>query len=80
MCEVWQSAYGHRCRKRTWLAYSGHLPPFQLRWQRPTGTHQIGGFDRIKPTLSGRAASATPDAFREVLLGLAIHSTVKGHL
>jgi hypothetical protein len=72
-CEVWQSAYGHRARKRTWLLWSSptwRVPP-QLNWQKAPGTHQIGWFDRAKPTLGKKAASATPPEFREALLGLA---------
>jgi hypothetical protein len=71
ICEVWQSAYGHRCQKRTWLLYVGSQPPAQLNWSRPEGTCQIGGFDRRKPVLRGRAASATPLLFAEALLALA---------
>lgn len=72
VCEVWQSAYGHPARKRTWLLYCGKRPPFELDWTRnaPT-THQVGWFDRNKPTLSKRAASATPRAFAEELIRLA---------
>lgn len=73
-CEVWQSAYGHPARKRTWLFYAGTVPPFDLRWSREAGTHQVGWFDRAKPTLSKRAAMATPPAFAEVLIALARHS------
>ncbi len=69
-CEVWQSAYGHLARKRTWLYYSGARPD-DLDWARESGTHQVGWFDRIKPTLSKREASATPIAFRNVLLKIA---------
>lgn len=69
-CEVWQPAYGHAARKRTWL-YTTLLDPPQLDWRRPTGTHQIGWFDRIKPTLSKRAASATPLPFRDTLITMA---------
>ena len=69
-CEVWQSAYGHRARKRTWLYYCGASPP-ELDWARPRGDMQIGKFDRIKPTLYGPKASATPLAFRDMLLDLA---------
>lgn len=68
-CEVWQSAYGHKARKRTWLFYSGPRPA-ELRWDRSPGTHQVGWFDRIKPTLSKKEAIATPPAFRDALLGL----------
>jgi hypothetical protein len=74
VCEVWQSAYGHRARKRTWLYYRGSSPP-ELNWARPRGDMQIGKFDRIKPTLYGPRASATPLAFRDVLLDLARRSS-----
>ncbi len=70
ICEVWQSAYGHLARKRTWLFAAIETPP-ELDWSRPAGTHQVGWFDRIKPTLSKREASATPAAFREALLQIA---------
>jgi hypothetical protein len=75
VCEVWQSAYGHKARKRTWLFYKGRRPA-ELKWDRPAGTHQIGfhdqrGRDRNKPTVSKKAASATPPQFRDALLDLA---------
>lgn len=79
VCEVWQSAYGHRASKATWLYYVGHRRPFDLDWSRPVGSHQIGYHDqrgkaRDKPTLSKREANATPVAFRDALLELARHS------
>lgn len=79
VCEVWQSAYGHRANKATWLYYHGIQPPFNLRWGRPVGTHQIGfhdqrGKDANKPTLGRREANATPVEFRDVLLSLARHA------
>lgn len=77
VCEVWQSAYGHPARKRTWLFYTGPKPP-QLRWDREPGTHQIGWFDRIKPTMGKAAAMATPPEFRDELLALARHATNSG--
>lgn len=70
-CEVWQSAYCHAARKRTWLLYVGPTPPMHLDWRRETGTHQVGWFDRIKPTLSKKEASRTPSAFAAMLLKLA---------
>lgn len=79
VCEVWQSAYGHRARKATWLYYFGARKPFDLDWSRKQGSHQIGFHDQRgkaanKPTLSKREANATPAAFKEVLIALAMHS------
>ena len=76
ICEVWQSAYGHRANKRTWLFYCGSELPAELNWSRPIGTHQVGWFDsrgksKNKPTLSKREANATPIAFRNALIDLA---------
>lgn len=71
VCEVWQSAYGHRARKRTWLACFGISHPPLLDWGRSPGSHQCGWFDRIKPTLSKREASATPEPFRDLLITMA---------
>lgn len=72
--EVWQSTYGHKARKRTWLYYHGKNPPLDLDWSRKRGTHQVGWFDRIKPTLGKNAANATPTAFRDLLISLARHA------
>lgn len=76
VCEVWQSAYGHRARKATWLYYYGKNKPFELDWSRKPGTHQIGFYDQRgkqsnKPTLSKHEANATPLPFRYTLLLLA---------
>lgn len=71
VCEVWQSAYGHKARKRTWLYYCGANTPAEADWSRGAGTHQCGWFDRIKPTLSKREASATPPLFAQWLVSLA---------
>lgn len=79
VCEVWQSAYGHRANKATWLFYSGDQMPLAMRWERPVGTHQVGFRDQRgaaanKPTLSKAEANATPIEFRDALIKLAIHS------
>jgi hypothetical protein len=76
VCEVWQSSYGHRANKATWLYYVGRDRPFDLVWTRTVGSHQIGfqdqrGKTRNKPTLSKKEANATPPAFRDTLLRLA---------
>lgn len=82
VCEVWQSAYGHKARKRTWLLYCGSQAPHDLRWERKSGTHQIGFHDqrgkaRNKPTLSKKESNATPIEFRDELLLLARHCRSK---
>jgi len=82
VCEVWQSAYGHRANKATWLYYYGDNEPLPMKWDRLRGTHQVGypdqrGKKRNKPTLSKREANATPPEFRDVLLKLALHSRAK---
>ena len=79
VCEVWQSAYGHKANKATWLYYVGKEKPFDLDWSRPKGTHQVGfqdqrGKERNKPTLSKSEANATPEKFKEELYRLAVHS------
>lgn len=75
VCEVWQSAYGHLARKRTWLLYVGDSWPKEMRWDRKPGTHQIGfhdqrGKEKNKPSISGKAASATPKEFMHDLIAL----------
>lgn len=79
VCEVWQSAYGHRANKATWLYYRGYQAPLELRWDRPRGSHQVGfqdsrGKARNKPTLGKVEANATPLAFRDELIALAWHA------
>jgi len=76
VCEVWQSAYGHRANKATWLYFVGPNPPPALDWERPVGTHQVGqcssrGKAKNKPSLSKKEANATPVAFRDLLIGMA---------
>ena len=76
VCEVWQSAYGHRANKATWIYYVGGARPADFDWSRPVGSHQVGfhdqrGKSRNKPTLPRREANATPAPFRDLLLALA---------
>ena len=76
-CEVWQSAYGHRANKATWLYYVGKNKPFDLNWDRIKGTHQIGfqdkrGKSKNKPTLNKKESNATPEEFRIMLIKLAL--------
>jgi len=79
VCEVWQSAYGHKANKATWLYYTGDKAPKNLNWSRITGTHQVGFPDKRgktanKPTLSKKEANATPPLFRDELIELAVNS------
>lgn len=74
--EVSQSAYGHRARKRTWLYYVGDSKPFDLDWSEPAPTAQVSfcknhGNSPL-PRLSKKEAKATPPAFRDLLLRLAL--------
>lgn len=73
VCEVSQSAYGHRAIKRTWLYAVGCWPP-ELEWSEPAATALTSWLQRTSstlPRLSKREASATPSAFRDVLLAIA---------
>ena len=63
-----QAAYGHEARKQTWLYFVGASPP-ALRWLErgnPTTTVQNGG-----SAANPQRRSATPPAFRDVLLNMA---------
>lgn len=78
VCEVWQSAYGHVCNKKTWLLYVGERPPLELDWRRIKGTHQVGGGvntgNNQKPRASKDQAIHSPVAFAKALIALAEHS------
>lgn len=75
VCEVWQSAYGHRAAKATWLFYVGDHKPDDANWIRTAGTHQVSIDNRPrekqKPALSKREAKATPIEFARYLVALA---------
>lgn len=72
--EVWQSFYGHRARKRTWLLYHGKALPLTLRWRKVKGQCQIGYFDKVLPILPKKEHAATPPAFRDLLLAIAANT------
>jgi hypothetical protein len=72
MCEVWQAAYGHRADKATGLFYCGDAPR-PLDWRLVKGSHGV----QKKPGRPGseipkRERAATPLAFRDALLDLAL--------
>lgn len=80
VCEVWQSAYGHKCHKATWLLYIGDRPPFELDWRRDKSlaTHQVGGGihtgNRQLPRCPSNETHLSPPAFAEALVRLAQRS------
>jgi hypothetical protein len=78
-CHVEQGRYGHPAKKATWLyAFASPLP--SLKWgSSPDGAssamvswcgNHTKAFDR-RPRVGKRKASATPPAFKEVLLAIA---------
>lgn len=82
-CEVAQSAYGHECRKLTWLVLVGAEPPPDTRWDKPRGTRLLTHFAQRHSgdhndtgrghdaRVSGKATHLTPPAFAEFLVSLA---------
>ncbi|MCK1541410.1 hypothetical protein IVB12_05315 [Bradyrhizobium sp. 179] len=77
--EVWQSSYGHRARKRTWLLYHGATMPPVLEWRKVAGEFQIGFFDQRRPQLPKAERAATPAPFRDLLLSIARGAMVTSH-
>ena len=75
VAEVWQSAYGHKATKRTWLYYVSDRPPLEFNMDRPRGSHQIGGGihtgNRNLPRLASSETHLTPQSFADYLVALA---------
>lgn len=87
--EVQQVEWGHPARKRTWLYIVGPrfmIPPPPLPGRRPTHwvsggrKHSRKGRGGVVPpgikVCSARQRSATPPAFRDLLLGIARSATM----
>lgn len=80
VCHVEQGRYGHRAKKATWLYAFGVSSLPSLDWTAiPDGeseclvswdSNHTSKFDK-RPRLGKKAASATPPAFREMLLSIA---------
>jgi hypothetical protein len=64
---VWQSAYGHRAPKPTWLLYVGDRPPLEMDTSRPDPGFRI---ERMGVAERER----TPRPFAEYLVALARHA------
>lgn len=80
-CYVEQGRYGHVVKKATWL-YVFRVPLIdlpELRWgHTPDSRGTIspnqdwrGGMDKWRNTTGHKAANATPEAFRDLLLSIA---------
>lgn len=71
-CEVWQSVYGHKANKATWLYYVGIKPPFNLNWDRKEGTHVLLK-SKDRPEITRRERDITPVPFKDLLVRLVNH-------
>lgn len=76
-CHVEQGHYGHPARKATWL-YAFGVPDLpMLRWGKSTGRALVSWLNNhgtqhdTRPRVGKKQASATPPAFRDVLLSIA---------
>ena len=72
--QVAQSSYGHRAEKLTWLYCFGVAPP-SLRWEVAPHSARVSylqnrGASKVK-LMHARERSATPPAFRDLLLDIA---------
>lgn len=84
VCHVEQGRYGHAARKKTWLyAYGCNDSLPQLKWGEGPTPMALTSFcknhvraDETRRRLSKKEASATPWAFRDVLISLARSSKV----
>lgn len=78
---VEQGHYGHRARKATWLyAYGVHHLPALRGGKSPRGGAWVSWcgnatHGQLRPRLGRRAASATPPAFRDLLMEIARSAT-----
>jgi hypothetical protein len=77
VCHVEQRHYGHRAKKATWLYYVGGKSPEALDWSTQNGAepsawgNRNGKRGNVVERMGHRERSATPQAFRDVLLALA---------
>jgi hypothetical protein len=82
-CCVEQGHYGHLARKATWLYLVGHPSPPGLKWGKSQATVRMeDGFHSAEERrravrtgacqrLSKRQRAATPEPFRDLLIGMA---------
>lgn len=75
VCQVSQGHYGHRAAKATWLYVYGTDDLPELLWGKAECSAVVGFCtnrgNSPKPRLSKREASATPPAFRQILIDIA---------
>jgi len=73
-----QHAYGHPCKKETWLYYVGPVAP-PMRWARAPGGLPVVSWlrgaawhrEHGRKVITRTEASATPPAFRDALVAMA---------
>ena len=85
VCEVSQAAYGHRAQKLTWLLYVGTEPPPSMNWRKPPARGVVSGMRNncgrpLTERVWQKEASATPPAFRDLLLSIAATARAKGEI
>jgi len=78
-CHLEQGRLGHRAKKATWLYCHGCAPPIGLPWGATpdsTASHMVSWCrnrsDDPRPRLGKIEASRTPEAMRDLLLGIAL--------
>ena len=87
VAHVEQGRYGHPAKKATWLYAHGVDDPPSMRWGSSLDQKSAAAVSwcgnrvasgETRPRVGKRAASATPPAFRDVLIGIARSAAVKG--
>jgi hypothetical protein len=74
--EVWQSDYGHKATKKTWLYFVGKKKPKNFLMTRTKGTYQVGGGihtgNNKLPRLPQKETHLTPTSFADYLVSITI--------
>jgi hypothetical protein len=80
--EVWQSDYGHKATKKTWLYFVGNKKPLDFIMTKTKGTYQVGGGvhknNNKLPRLPQKETHLTPINFAKYLVKIATESKQNG--